>query len=210
MGNEFDAALESAVRSLRAASQRAGCTATFKPGDKKELARIRELYPDMPGLYARFLEKHDPQDALFSPAPKNAIALFALKNVEDGQLGYSVHSTTGANLTGTKDGEWRDSWLVVGSDNDMPLFLECAEAKNGDAPVYFGRREGGGHWITVRVAGSFEKLLRLCAAYMDGYRSWEDPEGDDFQMPDRVRAVIARGLRLVDPDLDVEAYWLAN
>src|SRR5437016_4732281 len=111
-GNEIDAALESAVRSLRAASQRAGCTATFKPGDKKELARVAELYPHLPLVYRRFLEKHDPQDALFSPAPLNAIALLPLQHLEDGQLGYSVHGTTGHDLTGQADGDWRDSWLV--------------------------------------------------------------------------------------------------
>src|SRR5437016_5224172 len=95
MGNELDAALESAVRSLRAASQRAGCPATFKPGDKKELARVVELYPNMPLVYRNFLERHDPQDALFSPAPLNAISLIPLLHIEDGQLGFSVHGTTG-------------------------------------------------------------------------------------------------------------------
>ncbi|MBI3726345.1 SMI1/KNR4 family protein [bacterium] len=207
-GNEIDAALESAVRSLRAAAQRAGCTATFKPGDKKELARVIELYPQLPVVYRRFLEKHDPQDALFSPAPENAIALLPLQHLEDGQLGFSVHSTTGHDLTGQSDGDWRDSWIVVGDDNDTPFFLECAEAKGTDAPVYHAWKEGG-RWQRSLAASSFERFLRLCAAYMDGYRNWEDPEADDFQMPDRVRVAINRNLRQVDPELDTEAYWLA-
>ncbi|MEZ0228281.1 MAG: hypothetical protein ACAI25_06625, partial [Planctomycetota bacterium] len=67
---------------MRAASQRAGCTATFKAGDKKELARIAELYPQMPLVYRKFLERHDPFDALFSPAPGNAISLIPLQHVE--------------------------------------------------------------------------------------------------------------------------------
>jgi hypothetical protein len=208
MGNELDAALESAVRSLRAASQRAGCPATFKAGDKKELARLVELYPQMPLVYKKFLERHDPQDALFSPAPGNAISLVPLAHLEDGQLGFSVHGTTGADLTGKADGDWRESWLVIGDDNEHPFYLECSEAKNGEAPVYAARREGG-KWYTARAASNFEKFLRLVGAYMDGYRSWEDPEADDFQMPDRVRAVIQKSLRLVDPELDVEGYWLA-
>src|SRR5581483_6403465 len=143
MGNEIDAALESAVKSLRAASQRAQCVCTFKPGDKKELARVCELYPNLPPVYKRFLEKNDPQDALFSPAPLNAISLLPLAHLEDGQLGYSVHATSGKDLTGQADGDWRDSWIVVGADNDDPFYLECAEAKNGDAPVYAGHREDG-------------------------------------------------------------------
>lgn len=208
MGNELDAALESAVRSLRAASQRAGCTATFKAGDKKELARLTELYPHIPLVYRNFLERHDPQDALFSPAPGNAIQLIPLEHVEDGQLGFSVHSSTGANLTGQADGDWRDTWLVFGDDNEHPFYLECAEAKGGDAPVYNARREKG-KWYTYPAASNFEKFLRLIAAYMDGYKSWEDPEADDFQMPDRVRMVIHRGIKLVDPGVDPEAYWLA-
>src|SRR5262245_25535891 len=121
--DRLDAALESAVRALRAASQRAGCPATFKPGDKKELARIAGLYGQLPTLYRKFLEKHDPQDALFSPAPVNAISLLPLQHVEDGQLGYSVHGTTGADLTGKADGDWRDTWMVIGDDNDEPFFL---------------------------------------------------------------------------------------
>src|SRR5437764_11272827 len=132
MGNLLDAALESAVRSLRAASQRAGCPATFRAGDKKELARLIALYPQIPTVYRRFLEKHDPQDALFSPAPGNAISLLPLAHLEDGQLGYSVHATSGADLTGKSDGDWRYSWIVVGADNDDPFYLECAEAKKND------------------------------------------------------------------------------
>lgn len=208
MGNELDAALESAVRSLRAASQRAGCPATFKPADKKELAKVVELYPQIPEVYRKFLERHDPQDALFSPAPGNAISLIPLQHLEDGQLGFSVHGTTGANLTGQADGDWRETWLVIGDDNECPFYLECSEAKNGDAPVYNAVREGG-KWYSHRAASSFEKFLRLIGAYMDGYRSWEDPEADDFQMPDRVRAVIQRSIKQVDADLDVNAYWLA-
>jgi hypothetical protein len=208
MGNELDAALESAVRSLRAASQRAGCPATFKAGDKKELARVAELYPRIPTVYRKFLERHDPQDALFSPAPGNAISLIPLQHIEDGQLGFSVHGTTGADLTGKADGDWRESWVVIGDDNECPIYLECAEEKNGEVPVYVARREKG-KWYSYRAATSFEKFLRNIGAYMDGYRSWEDPEADDFQMPDRVRAVIQRSLALVDPNLDVTAYWLA-
>jgi hypothetical protein len=208
MGNEVDAALESAVRSLRGASQRAGCAATFKAGDKKELARVVEIYPHIPNVYRQFLERHDPQDALFSPAPENAISLIALEHLEDGQLGFSIHGTTGADLTGKADGDWRETWLVIGDDNEHPFYLECAEAKGGEAPVYNARREGG-KWYTYPAASNFEKFLRLIGAYMDGYRSWEDPEADDFQMPDRVRVVIQRSLKLVDPQLDFEAYWLA-
>lgn len=209
MGNELDAALESAVRSLRAASQRAGCPATFKPGDKKELARVVELYPHVPLVYRKFLERHDPQDALFSPSPGNAIALLPLQHLEDGQLGFSVHGSTGQALTGKSDGDWHDTWLVIGDDSEQPFYLECAETKNGDAPVYHAHRTEG-KWYTARAASSFERFLRLCAAYMDGYRSWEDPEADDFQMPERVRQAIHRSLRQVDADLDTEAYWLAN
>lgn len=209
MGTDrHEAALESAVRALRAASQRAGCPATFKAGDKKELARIVELYPALPTIVKKFYEKHDPVDALFSPAPKSAIGLIQLKHLEDGQLGYSVHGTTGKDLTGTSDGDWRDTWIVFGDDKDDPIFLECSEGKDGDAPVYYGTRKSQ-KWRHVRVASSFEKFLRLCAAYMDGYRTWDDPEADNFDMPDRVRDAIARGLKLVDPDVDPEGYWLS-
>lgn len=210
MGSDrHDAALESAVRALRAASQRAGCPGTFKPGDKKELARVMGLYPQLPLLYRRFLERHDPVDALFSPAPINAIALVPLHHLEDGQLGYSVHGTSGADLTGRSDGDWRESWLVIGDDNDDPIFLECAEQKDGDAPVYYGKRRGG-KWHHVRVASSFDRFLRLCAAYMDGYRTWEDPEADNFDMPDRVGKAIDRALVIVDPELDSSNYWLSG
>ena len=167
-----------------------------------------ELYPQLPEVYRRFLEKHDPQDALFSPAPGNAISLLPLQHLEDGQLGFSVHGTTGQDMTGQADGDWRESWIVIGDDNDQPFFLECAEAKGGEAPVYNAFKESG-RWRKEIAASSFERFLRLCAAYMDGYRTWEDPEADDFQMPDRVRMAIDRQLRQVDPDLDTEAYWLA-
>lgn len=205
----MDAALESAVRALRAASQRAGCLCTFKAGDTKELARVCGLYPNLPPVYRRFLEKNDPQDALFSPAPGNAISLLSVAHLEDGQLGYSVHATSGKDLTGVSDGEWRESWIVVGADNDDPFYLECAEAKNGDAPVYLGHREGG-RWYKAIAASTFDRFLRLTAAYMDSYKSWEDPEADDFVMPDRVRMVINRALKNVDPNLDTEAYWLSG
>jgi hypothetical protein len=213
MGNELDAALESAVRSLRAASQRAGCPATFKAGNKKELARVCALYTNIPLVYKNFLERHDPQDALFSPSPGNAISLLSLDHLEDGQLGYAVNTSSstgkiGDSKAGNHEGDWRESWLVIGADNDEPFYLETAEAKGGEAPVYHAYKQGG-RWHHAPAASNFEKFLRLCAAYMDGYRSWEDPEADDFQMPDRVRAVIGRSLKVVDPALDAEAYWLA-
>ena len=207
--DRHEAALESAVRALRAASQRAGCTATFKAGDKKELARVTELYPHVPHFYKKFLEKHDPVDVLFSPAPVNAIAMVPLHHLEDGQLGFSVHATTGADLTGAADGDWRDSWLVIGDDNEQPLFLECSEGKDGDAPVYWGTRDNG-RWYHVRVASSFERFLRLCTAYMDAYRTWEDPDADNFVMPERVRKTIERALKNVDPELDPTNYWLQD
>jgi hypothetical protein len=156
----------------------------------------------VPEVVKKFLERHDPQDALFSPAPLNAIALIPLEHIEDGQDGFAIHE-------GNKvDGDWKDSWFVIGDDKDEPFFLECAEGKQGDAPVYHARRDGG-KWYTSIAATSFERFLRLIAAYMDAYRNWPDPEADDYKMPERVRVAIARSLRQVDPELDTEAYWLA-
>lgn len=72
------------------------------------------------------------------------------------QQGYSV-SPEGEDLTGSRDGEWRAAWLVVGWDEDLsdPLFVDLAE----DALPVFTAMHGAGKWEPEPVAPSLATLL---------------------------------------------------
>jgi hypothetical protein len=74
-----------------------------------------------------------------------------------GQIGYSV-SPDGQSFCGTKPGDWRANWFVVGHDTELgdPIFIDLAAA---GSPV-FTAAHGDGAWDPKLVAISLQAFAR--------------------------------------------------
>ena len=72
------------------------------------------------------------------------------------QIGYRV-DPKGDDLTGEDDGDWRPTWVVIGTDEDLgdPLFVDLATSDL----VVLTAMHGAGSWDPDEVAGSLRELL---------------------------------------------------
>lgn len=85
------------------------------------------------------------------------VAIFSESELEEAQVGYSV-SDSGETLTGEKKGDWKKSWLVIGSEDlgGDPIFVDLNVP---ELPV-FTAAHGEGEWTPVMIAGSFEGFVK--------------------------------------------------
>ena len=68
-----------------------------------------------------------------------------LKSFDNFQIGYKVHGLTGENLTGKKEGDFKESWFVICSNySDDPFIVDFLE-EDKNFPVYFAFH-GCGNW----------------------------------------------------------------
>ena len=84
-------------------------------------------------------------------------ALFSAAEVEDAQVGYSV-SDSGERFTGDQEGDWKESWLVIGYEDlcGDPIFVDLAKPL---LPV-FTAAHGQGDWSPVMIASSYEGFIQ--------------------------------------------------
>ena len=90
-----------------------------------------------------------------------AIEFADVSRLADMQLGYAV-DVTGRDLSGTKEGDWRTTWLVFGYDYGDPVFVDTREAEKG-FPVYTAEH-GTGNWEPREIAVSFSGLTQILLA----------------------------------------------
>ena len=85
------------------------------------------------------------------------VALFSAAEVEDAQVGYSV-SDSGERVTGDQEGDWKESWLVIGCEDlcGDPIFVDLAKPL---LPV-FTAAHGQGDWSPVMIASSWEGFIQ--------------------------------------------------
>src|SRR5258705_4657860 len=85
------------------------------------------------------------------------VTLFAAAELKDAQVGYSV-SDSGVPFTGEQEGNWRDSWFVIGYEDFSgdPLFVDIAKP---EFPV-FTAGHGEGDWSPTMIASSFQGFVK--------------------------------------------------
>jgi hypothetical protein len=85
------------------------------------------------------------------------VVIFSESELEDAQIGYSL-SDSGQTLTGEEKGDWKKSWLVIGSEDlcGDPIFVDL---NMSELPV-FTAAHGEGDWIPVTIASSFEGFVK--------------------------------------------------
>ena len=85
------------------------------------------------------------------------VAIFSESELEEAQIGCSL-SDSGQTLTGEETGDWKKSWLVIGSEDlcGDPIFVDL---NMPELPV-FTAAHGEGDWIPVTIASSFEGFVK--------------------------------------------------
>ncbi|RZM83434.1 hypothetical protein C3B51_07365 [Pseudoalteromonas rubra] len=88
------------------------------------------------------------------------------------QLGYSI-DPDGNDLTGMNEGDWQDSWVVIGTDTEVgdPFFVDISELS---LPVYTAMH-GNEYWEPELVATSLTSFLELLS-YLHGLSEQNCPQ----------------------------------
>jgi hypothetical protein len=110
-------------------------------------------------------------------------------SIKDLQLGYSVHPD-GSDLSGSSEGDWQKSWLVVGTDTEVgdPFFVDTSEPS---LPVYTAMH-GMGEWSAELVSTSLSSFLEVLA-YLNGISKQDfariDPDENTITDPKELAAI---------------------
>lgn len=85
-----------------------------------------------------------------------SIHLFSSEEFEEGQLGYSIDDK-GNSLTGNNEGDWKETWFVIGYDEDLgdPIFINIEDE---NYPVMTAMH-GEGDWKPEVMFISFNEFL---------------------------------------------------
>jgi len=87
----------------------------------------------------------------------STVHLLELDKLEEGQIGYAV-DPKGKSLTGTAEGDWRATWVVIGYEESLgdPIFVDIAQY---DFPVYTAM-VGVGKWLEKKIGDSFHGFIK--------------------------------------------------
>ncbi|ENQ3079289.1 hypothetical protein ACEOWG_002515 [Bacillus cereus] len=103
------------------------------------------------------LESHDVEVEVDEPEMETiSIHLFSREEFEEAQLGYSVDKE-GNSLTGKNEGDWKETWYVIGYDEDLgdPIFIDIDNKKY---PVMTAMH-GAGDWEPEIIFSSLDEFL---------------------------------------------------
>ncbi|MGZ9675180.1 SMI1/KNR4 family protein [Flavobacterium sp. GNP001] len=84
----------------------------------------------------------------------SSIDFFKLHNIKEEQIGYRFNQS-GKSLIGTKKGDWKKSWVVIGNDElGDPI---CIDFENPNLPV-FTAEHGENGWIESFISISLDNF----------------------------------------------------
>lgn len=85
----------------------------------------------------------------------SSIEFFKLNNLRKEQAGYRFNHI-GRSLIGTKKGDWKKGWVVIGYDGSLgdPIFIDFDKP---NLPV-FTSMHGDGEWIETYIAISLDNF----------------------------------------------------
>lgn len=86
-----------------------------------------------------------------------SIHLFTREEFEEGQIAYSVDQE-GNSLIGNNEGDWKESWYVIGYDEDLgdPIFVDI---RNKNYPVMTAMH-GEGDWDPEVIFSSLDEFIK--------------------------------------------------
>jgi hypothetical protein len=122
------------------------------------------------------------------------------------QVGCGIDSR-GMPLIGEAEGDWRATWVVIGSDDTSgdPIFIDTAIE---GFPVYTAMH-GAGRWRPTRIASNLTGLKHALGAVSDAARGRENPIalGTNPLTP-RERTEVLSRIREYNRDVDL-GFWIA-
>jgi hypothetical protein len=100
------------------------------------------------------------------------VYLFKDNEIEEAQIGYGIDNK-GSSLTGTVEGYWKESWLVIAYEDlcGDPIFIDIH--KKG-FPVYTAIH-GEGTWDPENIATSFENFTKALTYIIEISKDRENP-----------------------------------
>ncbi|WP_051959932.1 SMI1/KNR4 family protein [Sphingobacterium sp. ML3W] len=83
-----------------------------------------------------------------------------LETIFNFQNGYTYNSVTNTFLYGEKEGDFKENWLVIATNNFAdPFFIDFDDVQQ-NFPVYFAYH-GAGKWSPIKVSASLENFQHI-------------------------------------------------
>jgi len=105
----------------------------------------------------RYIELRDHVPVASVSLGYTTVTLFPASELKDAQVGCSV-SDLGEPFTGEEEGDWKESWFVIGYEDlcGDPIFVNLAKP---EFPV-FTAAHGEGGWSPEMIASSFQGFIQ--------------------------------------------------
>lgn len=202
----MDSDLREAVELLRAIFERRKLKSQWGAAPVELINELKKEYR-VPARFRAFLQAANPVE-VETVTPVERVRLFSAEKLREGQVGYAV-GEDGATLVTGKDGDWKKSWVVIGTSSLFgdPYFLDVAKLDaEGDCPVYVGQKTEKGTWKTTLAASSFASFVHILALSMDlasGFGEAAFDEGDD----EAFREALEPKIKSIDPAAARNRHW---
>jgi len=116
--------------------------------------------------------------------PQGFVIATTASGLETAQHGYGVHPN-GSNLTGSKTGDWKNSWIVFARDTELgdPYFVDS----NHQQLAVYTAIQIEGLWQTEAVASSLDGFLEcLTLLSIHGQQKIAQFVPDETTMVDKI------------------------
>jgi hypothetical protein len=126
--------------------------------------------------------------------------------LDEAQVGYAV-DPSGNTLVGAEDGDWRESWLVIGGEDLVgdPLFVDLSVE---GFPVYTAAH-GEGSWEPERIADSFSGFVSALGSVSSVAEGRGNPvELEKNPLPEEERTRVLDEIAEANPSSSLE-FWAA-
>ncbi|MBG9472903.1 SMI1/KNR4 family protein [Priestia megaterium] len=119
---------------------------------KPDIEKIYKILKELPGTSVKVEFEDEVGETLSTP-----YYIYLKSEFLDGQLGYREDLEANP-LIGNQEGDWQESWFVIGYDEEIggdPLFIDIA---NVDYPV-FTAEHGMGEWDALEMYDSLKEFV---------------------------------------------------
>jgi len=202
----MDSDLREAVGALRAVFERRKIESTWGQATPELVAELKTKLR-VPARFRAFLIAADPVE-VESVTPVEKVRLLSAEKLVEGQVGYAV-AEDGTSLVTGKDGDWKKSWVVIGTSTLFgdPYFLDVSKLDaEGDCPVYTGQKTEKGTWKTTLAASSFASFVNILAIGMDLASGFGEAVFDE-QDDNAFREALEPKIKAFDPAAARAKHW---
>ena len=202
----MDSDLREAVGALRAVFERRKIESTWGQASPELVTELKTKMR-VPPRFRAFLTAANPVE-VETVTPVEKVRLISAEKLGEGQVGYAV-AEDGTTLVTGKDGDWKKSWVVIGTSTLFgdPYFLDVSKLDaEGDCPVYAGQKTEKGTWKTTLAASSFASFVNILAIGMDLASGFGEAVFDE-QDDNAFREALEPKIKAFDPAAARAKHW---